>query len=507
VNLIERLNLDERYARRAMFLVLLFGIAIRLPGLTSPIADRQSWNQCSTATVIRNFAENGFDLLHPEWDVLDPGGTGPNIEAEEAPIYSGASAILYTIFGQSHAWPRLLSILAMIVGGLYLFRLAARIYDPSVGLFALFIWNLAPYPWFFGRTIMSDPWMLAASIAAADYYELWLRDDRTSHLLKSGIATALAGLFKAFALHIGFLFLMAGLLKKRAKLFSDWRIYIFGAICLIPPIAWIYYASLIGSLGNVTEAPGEIIGAPHLWGSWSMLIDLDFWNRIQSRIFDRSMTPVATIFVALSILFSGTRRKSGYIWLWLLAALGYVLMVKSGNNEHNYYQLPFTPPLAILAGAGLSALAGRVSQSRRSAVVIAALTIFTLVSFLYVRGEYRQDLSSVEAGKLARAFSEPGDIILVLDPGSTRKNQVLYHAYRRGWHVGRLDGKGVEKYISWGATHAVICLSDDQRVRGHKAIRYLDRHYRPLGGAAVMGDGRLHKIRIYELKAKDIETP
>ncbi len=507
MNILDRLRQDEDFRRIALFAVILLAVAIRLPGLTSPIADRQSWNQCSTATVIRNFAEKGFDLLHPEWDVLDSGKIRPNIEAEEAPIYSGVAALFYVIFGQSHAWPRLLSILAMAIGGIYLFRLTSRMFDPAAAVLAVFIWNVAPYPWFFGRTIMSDPWMLAATIAAADYYEQWLRDDATSDLFKSGAAVCFAGLFKAFALHIGILFLVAGLLKKRWRFFIDYRIYVFGAVSLMLPLAWIYYASMIGSLGNVTTQPGEVIGAPHLWGSWTMLTDPGFWGKIQSRIFDRAMTPAATAFAALSIIFKDTREKSGYAWLWLLAAFCYVLIVKSGNYEHNYYQLPFTPPFAILAGAGLTALIGKLAEKRRDAALYFLLAVFGLVSFLYVRAEYKQDLSSVEAGKLARAFTEPSDILLVLDPGSTRKNQVIYHAHRRGWHVRRLDGPDLEKYISWGATHAVICLSEDQRVRGYKAIRYMDKHYQALGSDAVMGDGRLHRIRIYELKVKDIETP
>jgi len=504
MSLVERLREDAVFARRAVLVVTLVGILVRIPFLTAPIADRQSWNQCSTATVIRNFATKDFDLFHPQWDVLDPGTTEPNIEAEEAPIYSGAAALLYRLFGAGHAWPRLLSILGMALGGLFLFRLGRRLFDPATGVLGLVLWQLGPYPWFFGRTIMSDPWMLAASIAAADYFHKWLERDETADLYKAGLATCLAGLFKAFSLHIGILFLIAAIWRRGPGVIKDKRLYIFGAISLALPLAWIWYASRIGSLGNVLAEPGgTIAGAPHLWGDFGLLFKPEFWAKIQSRVFDRSLTPVVTLLAGASLVFSATRKKSGYLWLWMFSVLCYVMIVRSGNLEHNYYQLPFTPPLALLAGAGLTGLTQKAGMRiSKDKFLFAVLLVFLVVSGLYVRAEYRQDLSSVRAGELAREFSAPGDILLVLDPGATRKNQVLYHANRRGWHVRRLNAEGVEKYRKWGADFAVVCLSKDQIDRGKDALVHLGKNYSMSATASATGDGRVHLINIFSLKTK-----
>ncbi|MCZ7582469.1 MAG: glycosyltransferase family 39 protein [Deltaproteobacteria bacterium] len=422
MSLVERLAAPAA-ARRALLLITLAAVVVRLPYLTAPIADRHSWNQCSTATVIRNFATGGFDLLHPEWDVLDPGPPARNIEAEEAPIYSGVSAFLYVLFGASHAWPRLLSILAMAVGGFFLFRLAGRLFDPAAAVAAVFLWHFSPYPWYFGRTIMSDPWMLASGVAAADYFHRWLQDDRTRDLALAGLWTCLAGLFKAFALHIGVLFALALLARRGPRGVLDKRLLWFAALCLVLPVAWIAYAAKIGSLGNVLTKPGDaVVAAPHLWGDPALLLTPKFWLKIQSRVFDRAMTPLATALVVAAFWFADVRRKTHYPLFWLVAALVYVAIVRSGNYEHNYYQLPFVPGFVLIAGAGAAELVRRArTRLDPDRALIGGALAFLALSLVYVRAEYRQDLSSVRAAEIAAEVTRPDDLLLVLDPGATRK--------------------------------------------------------------------------------------
>lgn len=486
--------------RRALWLVLALAVVIRLPYLTAPIADRQSWNQCSTASVIRNLAERDFNPLRPQWDVLDPGPARDNIEAEEAPIYATISAALYRIFGASHAWPRLLSVAAMLFGSAFLYQLVRRLFDERAALAAVFVWNFAPYPWFFGRTIMSDPWMVACVIAAAERYHAWLESERDRDLWLAGLATCFAALFKVFALYLGVLFLAAGLRRQGLRLFAKPAVWLFGALCLALPLAWILYALRIGSLGNVSDPAGDVFAANKLWSSTELLLSGRFWNRLQSRLFDRSMTPVATAFVAVSLLLRETRSRSRYLWEWFGATLVFALVIGDGHYRHNYYQLPFTPPLAALAGAGATATierAGRRYPPLRLAV-IAALAFLT-VSVLYVRNEYRQDPSSTRAGEIAASATAPGDLLLVLDPGDTRKNQVIYHAHRRGWHVRRLKPEDLDTYREWGADAVVLCWSDDQRDRVESVLPILEQHRRRLARSAAWGDGRLHHIAVYSL--------
>ena len=493
---------DPRVIRRALWIVLAASVIIRLPYLTAPIEDRHSWNQCSAATVIRNLAERDFNPFRTQWDVLDPGPARDNVEAEEAPIYHVAAALLYRAFGVSHAWPRLLSILAMLTGSFFLFRLATRLYDEQAALAAVVFWNFAPFPWFFGRTIMSDPWMVACVIAAADLWHRWLDSDRPRDLYLAGLATCLAALFKVFALYLGVLFLATGLARHRARFFTNARTWIFGALCAFLPVAWIVYAAGIGSLGNATEGAGQIVGSTKLWGSAELLTSGRFWMTLQSRLFDRAMTPVVTALAVVALAGRDTRARSGYVLWWIAATGVFALVMGEGHFLHNYYQLPFTPPLAVLAGAGFAALLRRFDATeRRLAVGVATIAVFLTVSTLYVRNEYRTDPSSTRAGELAREVTPEDALLLVLDPGSTRKNQVIYHAHRRGWFLRRMSPDDIERHRAWGATFAVTCLSDDQLGRAADALAYLDARYRRVRTGRAFGDGREHQIRIYDLRS------
>jgi hypothetical protein len=69
-----------RNAALWLIAVLILAACLRLYRLDSPIADEQSWNQVSAATVIRHFTRDGVDFFHTRWDVLKRGTTGPRIE-------------------------------------------------------------------------------------------------------------------------------------------------------------------------------------------------------------------------------------------------------------------------------------------------------------------------------------------------------------------------------------------------------------------------------------------
>lgn len=449
--------------------VLALGVLVRLWNIAAPIADRHSWNQVSAATVIRHFVQDGIDPFHPQWDVLEGDDSGPRIEAEEAPLYHVATALLTLAFGHLEVMARLLSIVASLLAAYFLFRLTARLSDASTGLFAVFLFLLAPLSWFFGRTIMSDGWMLAMLVLAVERYELWLRQGRFTVLLQAGLAVMFAGLFKPFALHLGLTLIVMQIAARGFRSLLDWRLVVFALLALCLPLAWVAYAAKIGSLGNVVVGEGEsALTAARIMGPISLLWSGGFWMKIQSRLFDQMATPIVTALAVLAFIFRGkkdaqTPEKNGitlfFVALaWLAGAFGYLLLVRDGNQMHNYYQLPFVPPFVLLAALGLRGLSQKISAHW----IILILFVFSLVSFLYVRTSFSLDLSSQLAGESVRQVSEPGDLIVAFDPGSTRKNQVIYAAERRGWFARSIQENSVEIFRKRGAKWLVACLEEKQ---------------------------------------------
>ncbi len=491
-----RLATDEHFARRVLFAVLALGFVVRLWNLTAPIADRHSWNQISTATVIRHFVEDGLDPLHPQWDVLKGDETGPRIEAEEAPLYHVATALFARLFGPPEPIARLLSIIASLVAAWFLFRLVRRLADDLAATCAALFFLLAPFGWYYGRAVMSDMWMVAMLVVAVERYEYWLREKCPAALFQAALAVMLAGLFKPFALHVGLALLIMQIGRGGLRSLLDWRLFVFAAIALAPPLLWVRHAAQIGSLGNVTAAGESWLTAEHLWGPVGLLWSGEFWFKIQARLLDQMATPIVSVLAGVALLWPESRRRAGPLIAWLIAALAYLLLVRDGNQMHDYYQLPFLPVLAALAGIGLAQLATRLDH-RWIALLLA---VFVVWSGLYVRSAFRLDLSSHRAGLLVREVSRHDDLILALDPGVTRKNQVLYAAHRRGWHERSLKADTITKHVARGARWLVLCLSDDQWERHPQWRERLDGLPLIARDRGAYGPrGQTHTLEVYSL--------
>lgn len=500
MNWVERLRHDAGFARRALLLVLAVGFAVRLFQLTAPIADRHSWNQVSTATVIRHFVEDGIDPLRPQWDVLLGADTGVRIEAEEAPIFHVVAAVLAKLVGSLEPAARLLSILASLLAACWLFRLASRLADGAAGVFAAAFFLLGPFSWFYGRAIMSDMWMVAMLVLAVERYDAWLRDECPGALWTAAAAVMLAGLFKPFALHVGLALAILQIARGGWRSLLDWRLAVFTVIALVPPVAWVAYSASVGTLGNVVAAEGESwLTASHLWGPLSLLASPHFWFKIQARLFDQMATPLVALLAAATLIAPSARRQAGVGWAWLAAAFAYLLLVRDGNQMHDYYQLPFVPVFALLAGIGLASLSLRLSPK----IVAVVLIAFAVWSGLYVRAAFRQDLSSQRAGELVGSVSAPDDLIVAIDPGSTRKNQVLYAAHRRGWHDRKIRPDTVAQHAAWGARWLVTCLEDAQIAAhpewaaGVAGLPVAARDAGPYGPR-----GARHTITVYDLRGR-----
>ncbi|MDP8224585.1 MAG: glycosyltransferase family 39 protein [Candidatus Lernaella stagnicola] len=492
---LQRLRSDPDFARRALLVVLAIGFIVRLWNLTAPIADRHSWNQVSAATVIRHFVEEGIDPLHPQWDVLEGADTGPRVEAEEAPLYHVAAALLARFFGPYEALARLLSIAASLLGAWWLYRLVRRNADEAAGVFAAFFFLISPFGWFYGRAIMSDMWMVAMLVAAVERYDAWLRTGSTRTLLTAALAVMLAGLFKPFALHVGLALLVLQIARGGWKSLIDWRLTVFAVVAVGPPLLWVWHAAGVGTLGNVTEG-GNPLTAEHLWGPISLLWSGAFWFKLQARVFDQMATPVVALLAGIALVWPASRRRCGVAAAWLLAAFAYLLLVRDGNRMHDYYQLPFLPVFAALAGIGLGELAGRLDRRFVALILIA----FAAWSTLYVRSAFRLDLSSHRAGQLVREVSRHDDLILVIDPGVTRKNQAIYAAHRRGWHDRSLKPDTLRTYIDRGARWLVLCVEDEQQAAHPEWGGLLQALPRVAHDRGPYGKrGRMHTIEVYAL--------
>lgn len=488
--------------KKLLLLILLMGLFVRLVNITDPIADSQSWNQSSAATVIRHLAKDGVDFFHPRWDLLQHDTVGPRIEAEEAPIYHTIVALLIRSGGSIPVSGRLISILFGTLASLYFYRLIRKITDATTALVGTTFFVFAPYSFYFFRTVMSDPAMIFGIVAALFYFDRFCETEKWEDILLAGLCTSLAGLFKPFALHVGFPILILALLRFKWRLFLMPKLYIYAVISLAPTLLWVAWAAKIGTLGGVTEGQ-SVISAPHLWGPWSMLLDPSWYFRMQWRLFDQMATPIVSLLALTAFISKNARTKARIFFIWLSGIVFYLVLVRSGNMQHDYYQLPAVGPFAGLAAVGLVETARLVSKRHAQKIIAFLVTAFLILSVVYVRAHYNLDMSSEIAGQIARENTVAGERILVMDIGSTRRNQVIFASEREGWYFRRLKPDNIEHFRTKGAAAAVLVLERNQIALAAPAIEYLNEHYKLVGlkegDFNQRGSKKYHKILVYRL--------
>ena len=505
MNWLARLKSDEAFLRRALLLVLALGLLVRLYHVTAPVADRHSWKQLAMAFVVRHFVEEGVAPLHPQWDVLIGDDKGPRYEAQESPIYYVTVAELSKLLGPHEVVMRLFSIFWSLVAAAVLFKLLRRQAGGPAALFGAFFYLLAPLSWYQGRTLQAEAFMMAAVIIAMERFDVFVRDGRGRRLAESAVALLVAAQMKPYALHIMAPMAVWLVAQRGWRSLRDWRLAAAAFAAAAPAVAWVAYGAHLGSLGNVVPRDAALsragvvrrLLAGNLFGSWSTLASGKYWFTLQARIFDQMATPIVSVLALTAVLFGAARKQAAFALTWLIGPLIYILLVREGNEIHNYYQMPFVAPFAMLAGVGLANLAERWPGRWVGVVPIA----FAVVAALYVRTSFYLDMSSVRAGEMARRYSVSNDLIVAVDPGVDRNNQVIYAAHRRGWHFNDVPPDLVDLYRRRGAKWIVVCL-DKQQMQAHPEWRAR------LGGlprlAAETGNlgprGEWHLIELYRLQ-------
>jgi len=159
--------------------ILLIGFIVRFYRIDNPVADWQSWRQADTAAVSRNYAEHGIDLLHPRMNNVSNVQSGlSNPHAyffAEFPIYNATQAWLFVFFGglTIEEWGRIVTMISSVIAGLFLYLIASKHSDKTIGLLSAFFYMFVPYDIYYGRVILPDPSMTMAILGGIYFFDKW----------------------------------------------------------------------------------------------------------------------------------------------------------------------------------------------------------------------------------------------------------------------------------------------------------------------------------------------
>ncbi len=422
--------------RRALFALILLSVVVRFIHIDATVIGWHSWRQADTAAMARNFHDYGESVLYPRADW----GGGDYVETEFQ-AYTYLVAAIYNVTGVHEAVGRVLSILFALAAIAGLYFLARRFYGESVALITATVYAVLPLTMYYGRAFMPESMMLSLIIWGFYYFDRWRESAQWTHAVAAWVLLTLAVLLKIPTLYIGLPLLFIASTYRGglpAALRSIW-LWIFAAALVGVTALWYSHAySLFLQTGNTF---GIWTGSTNKWGAYDSLLTLKFYNDILFKsIAERHLTwPGMLLFIGGLFVRRDSRREWFAEW-WLLAVIVYFLIVNKGNQVHEYYQLPFIPPAAMIIGRMLEALRSNLSLlaggMRRT---MQGFAIFLIAALLLLSGMRYSMLLKGENDNTIIAFAEqarqiiPADA-MVLDIGDGNP-VMLYLLHRKGWIV------------------------------------------------------------------------
>jgi hypothetical protein len=453
-----RIN-KEKLAILLLSVILLLGFLVRLYKLNGPVADWHSWRQADTSSVSRNFVSGGFDLLHPTFDDLSnvPSGIYDNPKGYrfvEFPIYNVFQAGLFLTVGHLtiEEWGRLVTIFCSLLSAVFLYLIIKKRQSQLAGLMAAFFFVFLPFNIYYSRTILPDPLMVTFILGAIYCFDLWVNKDSRFKIQALGLFiltllfSAGAFLIKPFA---GFFLLpMLYLAFERYgfSLVKKWQLWLLAILAVLPFGAWRVW---------MQQYPA---GIPQSWWLFNGS-NIRFKGAFFQWLFAQRIGEMILGYWGLVIFGLGTvfAQKKNYLFFvsFLISSVLYLFVVATGNVQHDYYQIPIIPSIAIFLGIGSAFLINPakeiINKNKTIPVLIIAVLFMFAFSWFVVRDFYDiNNASIITAGEAVDKLTPKNAKVIANYNGDT---SFLYQTKRSGWASFE---KGLPEMVQMGADYLAL---------------------------------------------------
>lgn len=415
------------------FIFLLF-LFLRLRYITSPIVDFHWHRQVNTASVARNFYQEGMNIFYPR--TMDRGDTPGYVEME-FPIFSYLMAIIYKILGVNDLYGRYVAVLFACGTFIYLYLLSRRLLGGKGSLFAVGLFAFAPLAVYFTRTYQPESMYLFCATASIYHYILFLDEEKNRDFVLSTLFLAIAVSLKiAIAVALFFFYLTLGLAKKGLSMFKDWRIWAIALLGTVPVAFWYLHAKKLYDMTGLS------------WTLWLRKRDAFFrldwinqpwyWNLVINQRFIQDLTITGFLLAAAGVVIAAIKREWRPIFWANIGFLIYFFLFMRANYAHHYYQLIGMIPasLACAATAEFAFEKLKLRENVEKIVLTVALMIFLIIGTYFYYGItqnwYLRMDPFIYAGQELASVSKPGDLVVTVNEFGIP--EVLYFADRRGWN-------------------------------------------------------------------------
>lgn len=296
--------------------------------------------------VGRNFCRESAPLFEPKIDARRNTDGTTGMEFPVLNYIAGRAACVG--FDHIVAAP-LLSLLFMATALAALFAVAHSLSSRRAATLAIGLYAAAPLTVYYCVSIQPDVPAVALALTAIAF--LLKAPLQPSYLWLSALCWAAAILIKLPVIVFGLVPLHVFMKQGARKSLRDWRMWMFGAIALVPPMAWYLHARRLQRASGLDHFYlGK--GLPELARDW---VDPSFYAGVFGQLFDVTAFPVVSL-VAVAVALTRYTTLPDVLKAMVISVLCFWFLAGGHAAHHYYYGLLVTPVLALVAAFGLDQL-------------------------------------------------------------------------------------------------------------------------------------------------------
>lgn len=481
--------------------LLLLVLAYRLLHFGEVIDGPHTWRQCDTAQYILALSQD-FNLLYPKVCWLG----SHQVLILEFPLPEALAAIPSALFGHAHTWARIVFFLFYLGGVYYLFKSLQLVFGANLARIATILYASLPLGLFYSRAVHID---FSAIFFVHGMLYYWLNAIQQQHIRSLLFGTAFA--IFAFLIKAPYAFFLALPLAYWTHRHHAWKFMVKWSPVLITPLLamawWVWHTKTV----NAQAPDWDFIPGYHkftdMWhwyfGVWEQRLDGANWSKLFERLLYEAGGIVVFALMPVGVLLGRHVKHQSFALLWLLGAVLYLLIFFNLNVVHNYYQIPFLAPFAVLAAMTILRIKTGLQRTspQRSKIAIAVLTIACVASSLYCaeREYFVVKTDQIQIGQAIRD-NTPEDALVVVSYGGMHGPcpNLLYRARRNGWTVAQdfVTPQLMYEYHKVGARYlALVRHAEPEGELGHFTAVFENKSVTPVDSSGL-------KVFLYEMAPK-----
>ncbi|UCE98989.1 MAG: glycosyltransferase family 39 protein [Planctomycetota bacterium] len=380
--------------------VLLASILSR--DITRPFYGLHSWGEAGGAWKARCYLKydleytNGFAV----WAVGNPPREKPNRALDHPQLGRFLPAVEMAIFGINERGLRIGGVIRAVVGLLIFLQIVRGLLDEKTALLAGLLYALFPITGYFGTGLVGElGWDFPLSLLAVWCYLVLIRalkkDNETKKIHKWLLGASLflalqiswCGFFFAAAIGVHYVFHCIARRKKPEMgllailIFAPLLSLMLNFVIMSAGFEWDWRKII--SLYQWRAAKGEL--REFVWSLWFKR----FWEyAVTNFTLPVLITAIGYLtFGQLLVFTTGTvktasatpSRRFPQFWLFLMPAVFQLLVLRGSLWQHQYWEFPLIPFIAIATALGIMLLGDLLGKIHRLAASVGVLLLLVVI--------------------------------------------------------------------------------------------------------------------------------